>query len=202
MEILTALISFFQSYGYFAVFGVLVLCGFGLPVPEDITLISGGVISALGKTNEHVMFLVGMIGVLFGDSAVYLLGLWKGESIKENRFVKKLLTEERYLKVESQFEKYGKWVVFMARFMPGLRMPIYLTAGITKKVSFTRFLLTDFFAALISVPIWVYLGFYLAHNFDLLMEYVHNVQAVIFTILGLVVLFFIVKYFMKKKERE
>jgi membrane protein DedA with SNARE-associated domain len=200
MEILTTLIGFFQSYGYSAVFGVLILCGFGLPIPEDITLISGGVISALGKTNVHIMFFVGMVGVLIGDSAVFLLGYFNGESIQKNRFVAKFLTQERYEKVQTQFEKYGKWVIFMARFMPGLRMPIYLSAGISKKVSFLRFFLTDFFASAISVPIWVYMGFYLADNFNILLSYMHNAQAIILSIVGAFLLLLIVLYFRKKKE--
>ena len=58
------LIAFFSDYGYIAVFGILILCGFGLPVPEDITLVSGGVISGLGMTNPHTMLAVGLAGVL------------------------------------------------------------------------------------------------------------------------------------------
>ncbi|HNK57963.1 MAG TPA: DedA family protein, partial [Leptospiraceae bacterium] len=62
MDFLNLLVNFFSDYGYFAVFGVLILCGFGLPVPEDVSLVAGGVISALGNTNEHIMFGVGMAG--------------------------------------------------------------------------------------------------------------------------------------------
>ena len=40
MDFLHILVNFFSDYGYFAVFGVLILCGFGLPVPEDISLVS------------------------------------------------------------------------------------------------------------------------------------------------------------------
>ncbi|MCV2509445.1 MAG: DedA family protein, partial [Neisseriaceae bacterium] len=40
---------FFSTYGYLAVFSVLILCGLGLPIPEDITLVAGGVISGLGQ---------------------------------------------------------------------------------------------------------------------------------------------------------
>ena len=45
---LSLLHAFFFDYGYYAVFGVLVLCGMGLPLPEDITLITAGIISQLG----------------------------------------------------------------------------------------------------------------------------------------------------------
>ncbi len=68
------LISFFSSYGYWAVFLVLIACGFGVPIPEDITLVSGGVISGLGYTNVHWMLVVSMLGVLIGDSTMYWLG--------------------------------------------------------------------------------------------------------------------------------
>lgn len=68
------LIEFFSSYGYWAVFFVLLMCGFGVPIPEDITLVSGGVISGLGYTNVHIMLLVSMIGVLVGDSIMYSRG--------------------------------------------------------------------------------------------------------------------------------
>jgi membrane protein DedA with SNARE-associated domain len=50
--------------------------------------------------------------------------------------------------------------------MPGLRAAIFMSAGISKKVSFLRFFLMDGFAAIISVPIWVYLGYFFASNFD------------------------------------
>ena len=52
------LIHFFSDYGYFAVLFVLIICGFGVPIPEDITLVSGGVISGLGYTNVHIMLVV------------------------------------------------------------------------------------------------------------------------------------------------
>jgi membrane protein DedA with SNARE-associated domain len=199
MEFLSLLVNFFSEYGYFAVFAILILCGFGLPVPEDITLVSGGVISALGNSNVHIMFLVGMLGVLIGDCTVFLAGKYFGDSILKNRWVSKFITPERYQLVQEKFEKYGRWVVFMARFMPGLRTPIFLTAGISKKISMTRFFLTDFFASIISVPVWVYLGYYGANNFSQLLEWVHNGQIIIISIVILVLGFFIGKYIFNKR---
>ncbi|MBK6608053.1 MAG: DedA family protein [Leptospiraceae bacterium] len=200
MDFLNLLVNFFSDYGYFAVFGVLILCGFGLPVPEDISLVAGGVISALGNTNEHIMFAVGMAGVLIGDAVVFTAGLTFGEKILQNRFVARIITPDRYDTVQRQFEKYGKWVVFMARFMPGLRTPIFLTAGVSKRVSFLRFFITDFLAAIISVPVWVYLGFYGASNFDQLMTWVRQGQITIFLLLAVVIIGFVVKKYLKRRN--
>jgi membrane protein DedA with SNARE-associated domain len=200
MDFLHILVNFFSDYGYFAVFGVLILCGFGLPVPEDISLVAGGVISALGNTNEHIMFGVGMAGVLIGDAVVFTAGLTFGEKILQNKFVARFITAERYNTVQRQFEKYGKWVVFMARFMPGLRTPIFLTAGVSKRVSFLRFFITDFLAAIISVPVWVYLGYYGASNFDQLMNWVRQGQITIFVLLAVVIIGFIVKKYLARRN--
>ncbi|SSZ29681.1 Uncharacterised protein [Aggregatibacter aphrophilus] len=53
---------------------VLIICGFGVPIPEDITLVSGGVISGLGYANVHIMLVVSLFGVLLGDGTMYWLG--------------------------------------------------------------------------------------------------------------------------------
>ncbi|ULX45945.1 DedA family protein [Mannheimia haemolytica] len=194
------LIEFFSSYGYWAVFLVLLACGFGVPIPEDITLVSGGVISGLGYTNVHWMLVVSMLGVLVGDSTMYWLGRIYGEKILKFPLIRNVATPERFATVQERFEKQGWKLLFMARFLPGLRAVVYLVSGITRKVSFVKFLLVDFCAAIISVPIWVYLGDYGASNLDWLKEQVANGQHLIFAILGIVILFLGWKWYKNKKQ--
>lgn len=168
--------AFFMQYGYMAVFSILVACGFGIPIPEDITLVTGGVIAGLGYADVHIMVAVGMLGVLAGDGLVFAAGRVFGKHILRFRPVARVMTPKRYAQVEEKFEKYGNWVLFVARFLPGLRTPIFMTAGISGKVSALRFVLMDGSAALISVPLWVYLGNYGASNREWLMQMVHKLQ--------------------------
>ncbi|AUX61855.1 DedA family protein [Simonsiella muelleri] len=173
---LTLLETFFQQFGYAAVFFVLVVCGFGIPIPEDVTLVAGGVISGLGYTNVHIMFFVGMAGVLVGDGLMFVLGRIYGTQILRFRPIAKLMPPKRYAQVQQQFDKHGNRVLFVARFIPGLRSPIFLTAGMSGKVSFWQWLIMDGLAALISVPIWIYLGDFGAENRDWLMHKIHQFQ--------------------------
>lgn len=173
---LTLLETFFQQFGYAAVFFVLVICGFGIPIPEDVTLVAGGVISGLGYTNVHIMFFVGMAGVLVGDGLMFVLGRIYGTQILRFRPIAKLMPPKRYAQVQQQFDKHGNRVLFVARFIPGLRSPIFLTAGVSGKVSFWQWLIMDGLAALISVPIWIYLGDFGAENRDWLMHKIHQFQ--------------------------
>ncbi|MCW3479861.1 DedA family protein [Neisseriaceae bacterium JH1-16] len=199
MDILQLLLDFFTSYGYFAVFFVLLLCGFGVPIPEDITLVAGGVISGLGYANVHVMFAVGMAGVLLGDAVMFTVGHVFGPKVLRFRLIGRILTPARFQAVQEKFDKYGSWVLFVARFLPGLRSPIFITAGMSGKVSYLRFLVMDGLAALISVPVWVYLGYFGASNREWLLTMVHRGQAGVLLVVGLLLLTVGIVFWRKKK---
>ncbi|NLK84718.1 MAG: DedA family protein [Aeromonadales bacterium] len=191
--------GFFSQYGYAAVFLALLLCGLGVPVPEDITLVSGGVISGLDAgIDPHIMLAVGLAGVLFGDSTMFLAGRIFGYRIQKIKTFRKIVTPQRFSLIQRKFEKYGLGLLFVARFLPGLRSPIYLVAGMSHRISYITFIIMDGLAAVISVPVWVYLGYFFAHNLDLLMTYVHDVQSIIYLALGLLVLVIGFIYLKKK----
>jgi membrane protein DedA with SNARE-associated domain len=168
MQLLERLILLFAETGYLAVFAALLLCGAGAPLPEDVTLVAGGVIAGLGYANVHIMAAVALIGVLAGDAAMFLLGHHHGARIMRWPMVARLLTPARYARVQEKFVRYGNRLLFLARFLPGMRTAVYVTAGATHRVSFLRFLLLDGLAALVSVPVWVYLGYVGANNRALL----------------------------------
>ena len=96
---------------------------------------------------------------------------------------RKVLTPERFEKAAQLFQKYGKWVMFVARFLPGLRTPVFFSAGMSRRVSFATWFFMDGFAALISVPIWVYLGYFGAQNWDwmfgVLRQFQHGILALL-----------------------
>ena len=199
MDLLEQLIRIFAENGYVAVFIALMICGAGLPLPEDITLVAGGVIAGLGYANVHAMFALTMFGVLLGDAGIFLLGHHYGARILKWRFVARVLTPERYLKVQEKFDRYGNRMLFFARFLPGMRTTVYLTAGTTHRVSFLRFLLIDTLAALISVPFWVYLGYFGADNHEWLVKWVKRGQSSLWALLGIVVLIGLVMWWRHRR---
>jgi membrane protein DedA with SNARE-associated domain len=194
-----SMIVFYQSFGYVSVFGVLLLCGFGLPIPEDISIIAGGIISGLGYTNVHLMCVVSLFGVLIGDIIIYGIGRHFGKKILKKKMGKRIISNNWYDRILKSFHKNGKMVLFAARFLPGLRTPIFLTAGITKFVGFGTFLLIDGSAALLSVPIWTYLGYYGASNRDLLMKSMRDTKIAILIFLSVIITIYIVSKMFKRK---
>jgi membrane protein DedA with SNARE-associated domain len=200
MDLLERLITIFAENGYLAVFIALMICGAGLPLPEDITLVAGGVIAGLGYVNVHGMFALAMFGVLLGDSAIFLLGHHYGARMLKWRLVARVLTPKRYAMVQEKFVRYGNRMLFIARFLPGMRTTVYITAGTSHRVSFTRFLLIDGLAALISVPFWVYLGYFGADNHEWLMKWVRRGQGSLWALVGLVVLAVLVLWWRHRRH--
>lgn len=172
MGLLQPLVDLFAGHGYGAVLVMLLICGMGVPVPEDITLVAGGIIAGLGHANVHVMCVVGLLGVLAGDAMMFLAGRHFGPRLLSTRWLGWLLAPPRYARVQRLFARHGDRLMFGARFLPGLRSAIYLSAGMSRRVSFPRFLLFDGAAALISVPIWIYLGYFGAANHDKLLDWI------------------------------
>jgi membrane protein DedA with SNARE-associated domain len=135
-----------------------------------------------------------------GDGIMFAAGRLYGERVLRFRPVAKIMTPERFAATQEKFARYGNWVLFVARFLPGLRSPIFLTAGMTRRIPYWRFLMMDGFAALISVPVWVYLGYFGARNREWLMHMVHRGQAGILIALAVAGLVLGV-YFWRKKRK-
>jgi len=201
MTILIDLLNFIQPYGtysYFVILAVLLACGFGLPLPEDITLVAAGILAARNIIDFNSAVVLCMVGVLLGDGIVFGLGSRYGTRLRNTKFFSIIIPERRDAAVKAVLQKYGDKVIFMARFMPGLRTPIFFATG-SYHVSFWKFLFLDGFAALISVPLWVYVGFLFGSNLEELEKVVRKAQFGIYTALAFLIVLFISAYFLKKR---
>ena len=201
MKLLIDLLHFIQPYGsysYGVILAVLLACGFGLPLPEDVTLVAGGILSSRDIIDFKFTVAVCMVGVLAGDGTIFFLGSRYGKRLRRAKFFSLVLPEKRDAAVKSIFDKYGDKVIFMARFMPGLRTPLFFATG-SYHVPFWKFFMLDGLAALISVPLWVYVGYLFGANLEELERVMRHAQAGIFLGLGLITVFFIGVYYLKKR---
>jgi membrane protein DedA with SNARE-associated domain len=185
---------------YSAILGVLLLCGLGLPLPEDITLIAAGVLAALGNISLQGAIIAGFIGVLIGDTMLFFLGRRLGHRVFKLPLFNKIFTERRIAIAEEKIRNNSRFICFTARFLPGLRAPIYLMSGVLG-VKPIVFITLDGFAALISVPAWVWVGFWFGENLDHAFKIAKDFQYVMTTIIVITVsTYFIRRHFRKKRE--
>lgn len=63
-------------------------------------MVTGGVISGMGYTNPHIMFAVGMLGVLVGDGIMFAAGRIWGQKILRFKPIARIMTPKRYEQVQ------------------------------------------------------------------------------------------------------
>lgn len=200
VTLVTFLSGFSGVTAYAVILGVLLVCGLGVPIPEDITLISAGILAALGSISYFGAMVAGFIGVLLGDCILFFIGRKFGYRVFQLRLFKKLFSEKQLQMARVRILNNSKLICFSARFLPGLRAPIYLTAGIMG-VSPLVFFILDGFAALISVPIWIHVGWYFGSNIDYAIAIAVRAQKFIFgTAVVLILLYVAWRVHKRKKE--
>lgn len=192
-----AIQSIHEPWTYLIVFGILLLCGFGLPVPEDITLIAGGLMAYYGKANVFVMIAVGLAGVMLGDGVMFQIGRRFGYRVFEWRWMSRIMHAERLESVKHKLQSHGYKVIFSARFMPGVRSLVFLSSG-ALGIPFRIFLLFDGLAALISVPAIVYSCFFFGDQINKAVGVIKNVEQAIVALIALGIVYFLVKYLVRK----
>ena len=146
-------------------FLILIICGLGLPLPEDIVLVTAGMLAQDDGRSWIPVAVLMWFGVLLGDSIIFLLGRRFGAKLLAWQGTHHLFPPEKQAKVKALFDRHGATVLLIARFLPGLRAPIFSTAG-AMHVSYFRFALMDGLAAVVSVPLFVWFGHWLWAKFD------------------------------------
>src|SRR5262245_19852215 len=71
---------------------------------------------------------------------------------------------EKIRRTRASFRKYGDKIAFFSRLVAGFRAAAFFMAG-ALKMPYRRFILLDGMAALISVPVWICIGFVMGHLF-------------------------------------
>ena len=129
---------------------------------------------------------------------MFILGSRLGSRVTKIPGLRHIVTPKIYSRIQEKVHRYGDKVLFIARFLPGLRAPIFVTAGISHRVSIWKFLLLDGAAAFISVPIWVYLGFICVDDLDNVLLWAKKSEVFIIAIVTLLLVLFVVYKWLKK----
>jgi membrane protein DedA with SNARE-associated domain len=169
------LIAFFSQYAYEPqyvytfIVGFMLASSFGLPIPEEITLISAGFVAYMAKNpanfpppypgaepvNAITLCIVCFLAVFCSDTLVYFIGKFFGARMIKTRFFQKQVAGKGFDTINKWFQKYGGLACGIFRFTPGLRFPGHLSCGLLG-IPVWKFMLIDAFVAGISVPTQVY----------------------------------------------
>ena len=195
--------NWMQQAFYPALLVILIVASLGVPIPEDVPLIVSGV---LLRTHPHVAswhwtFAVAMVGIMSGDLVLYSLGRRWGSDVVNHRFVRWMITPNRFTRLSRRFHVHGTWFCFLGRFLVGVRAAMCLTAGATR-FPYWRFFIADFAGALLSIPLFVLLGYWFAGMIPTLMRYLGRAEAVAWVVAIVVAAVVLLVYRARRRRRR
>ncbi len=181
-------IQFFLEQGsYGLMFAWIIAAGLGLPLPEDVAMISGAILAQRGVTNLWVTVAVLAVSVLLGDTILYFIARRIGPAIYERKFIQRVMPPERRGYVEGLIAKYGSLVVFGARHVAGLRGAIFAMCAI-HGISYPRFILADALGLAISLPVFMAIGWLFSDSIDRVAENAATFEQYVMLAIGGIVL--------------
>jgi membrane protein DedA with SNARE-associated domain len=181
--------EFLRQWGYPGIFLGLIATGLGFPMPEELPVVMGG-----GLASSHpeiywwIMLPVCIAGVIVGDGCLYAIGrLWGPRLVQYGWIKRHIFPPERLAKIEHNFQKYGVNLLLFARLTPGVRAPVFFTAGLTR-LSLTRFLVADGLYAIPGVSLLFFLGFWFTGSMvDLIEGPIEKAKSIIVIVVIVVV---------------
>jgi membrane protein DedA with SNARE-associated domain len=161
---------------FLGAFVALVLGGVGLPpIPEEGVVIAAG--AWVASNPEYLLYRwlilpVCIAGILFSDFLLYSVGRHFGSHLLEHRWLARFLTPEKLRQIQHNFHRYGIKILLFVRWVPGIRSPLFLTAG-TMRLPVVRFVIADAVAAAAGHTVLFLLSYKFTDSFT---ELYHHVQ--------------------------
>lgn len=213
-----ALMAFFSTYAYepYKVYGFITIfmfaSSFGLPVPEELVLISAGLVAYMAQNPDLfpppysgaegvsviTLSIVCFMAVFGSDLVVYFIGKFFGGKIIKTKFFQKQVAGKGFDTINSWFQKYGGWACGIFRFTPGLRFPGHMSCGLLG-IPLWKFMLIDGAAALISVPTQVY---FVATYGEVILEKFREFKLILAVVICVLFVVWLIRKVYRKNVRQ
>ncbi len=190
----------------------MILSAFGLPLPEEVVLISSGLVgyTALHPdkfpppypgapvVNVYILAIASFVSVVFSDYLIYFLGQKFGKRILYSRFFSRMINPKRMIKIEEWVKAYGYFACVIFRFTPGIRFPGHLMCG-AMGLNTLGYLAIDSTAALISAPTQVLLAAFYGNE---ILHYLREFKIIVIIAVVIALGFIYIRKVRERKQLE
>lgn len=205
-------VAYQANWVYVFLVVMMLLSAVGLPLPEELTLITVGFLAHIA-THPHLYPIEGLnlqsirpvdpettavvafFAVLVSDFVIFMLGRKAGPKVFAWGPVARVVTPERRERISRWTQKFGALAVGLFRFTPGIRFPGHLACGMVG-IPIWKFLTIDAVAVLISVPTQIYI--FAKYGREILSTF----QNYKFIVLGCLVVIGIVYFYKKTRQGD
>jgi membrane protein DedA with SNARE-associated domain len=154
-----------SSYGYVAIFSLLVLGIIGLPIPDETLLLFVGYLIHRGQLRLLPSLASAFLGSLCGITLSYAVGRTFGLYLvrKYGRYFH--ITDERMERVHRWFGQMGRWALTFGYYVPGVRHLTAYVAG-ASRLELPVFALFAYSGGLLWSASFISLGYFLGQRWS------------------------------------
>ena len=196
------LLQWISAYGYFAIFGLLVLGIVGLPVPDETMLVLCGYLISRSRLHPVHAFVAAFTGSASGISVSYLIGRSAGGRVihRYGRYLH--LTQKRMDQVHEWFRHIGHWSLTIGYFVPGVRHVTAIVAG-SSELEYRQFALYAYTGAALWVTTFLSLGYYLGDRWMPVLRIIHrNLTIVTIIAAAAVCVWLLVRHLLRRPRQK
>lgn len=129
MEVANQLIA---QYGYYIVFINLALGLLGIPIPDEILLLTVGYFTKFGTLNYLYSIIICFIGTFIGMLISFLIGRKSSQPFIKRAARQFKVPEKSLNRAKNFMRKYGPFSILIGCFIPGVRQIISYFCGLSK----------------------------------------------------------------------
>jgi membrane protein DedA with SNARE-associated domain len=196
--------QFISSYGYLAVFVLMLAESACIPVPSELTMLFAGALSAGAVAGAHLNLVLaiaaGVAGNVAGSYLAWGIGIYGGRAAwhRWGRYI--LLRDDDIDRAERWFGRHGTKAVFFGRLLPVVRTFISLPAGLAR-MSAGRFGIYTVLGCIPWTAALAWTGYLVGKNWGNVVSALHGPSYALAALCGLLVIFAIVML-LRRRRRE
>ncbi len=162
-----------STYGYQALFLLLMLGVVGIPIPDETLLVFTGYLVSRGNLHPVGALATAVCGSWCGISLSFFLGrtLGLGAVHKFGRFLR--VDDRRLDQVHAWFDRRGHWALFLGYYIAGVRHFTAIVAG-ASGLSFGTFVAYAWSGGFLWAAGFLTLGYFLGENWRRVADLVHR----------------------------
>jgi len=196
--------GFISSYGYLAIFILMLAESACIPVPSELTMLFAGALSAGAVAGAHLNLVLviaaGVAGNVAGSYLAWGIGAYGGRAAwhRWGRYI--LLRDDDIDRAERWFGRHGTKAVFFGRLLPVVRTFISLPAGLARMPA-GRFGIYTLLGCIPWTAALAWTGYLVGANWGSVVTALHGPSYALAALCGLLVIFAIVML-LRRRRRE
>jgi membrane protein DedA with SNARE-associated domain len=163
-----------------------------IPLPSNTTLLAAAAFASQGYLNIYLVLFVAFLANVLGDITGFIVSDRYGESFLIKIGLRKVIASEEYKKTEKFIVSNSRTTIFVTRFFGGVGPIVNILSGLSKDISFKKFLTYGIPGELVYVLSLGLAGYFLGDTWQSLLL---SAEDATIAVVGIIVIFFIGKYY-------